>query len=224
MTFLLCLNVFVWLFILSLAGISVSRWKSQQTGFPAAGTASVLLLFSFFKLPWLNLQPLKLIGLDWLVDVAPILEPLLGRLGLRWAQRGVESFGLLEPFFEPRGWLTLLLVANKWLMPAVMFLGALSFSLTLFLLWKPASKMAGSILMASSAGNLLFLFYFLPDIDGLGERAFPSVFGLAQPLLGAHIEWVGPLAMIAALGLMFAAGAQAQLLSESSLADELDDE
>lgn len=217
MTLLLCFQILLWVGIVLLIVVPCNQWWQRQYAppYPFAGIAGALFLISFFKLPWLNLQPLKLIGLDWLVDLAPMLEPLLGKWGLKGAQRGVESFGLLEPFFEPRGWLTLLLVTNKWLMPTLLLLGTLSFIFILWLLFKPTNKAVGAALMVTSAANLLFLFYFLPDIDGMGERPFPNIMSLAQPLLGAHLEWIGPIVMIISLCLMLMAGAQACLVSET---------
>lgn len=91
---------------------------------------------------------------------------------------------------------------------------------TIILAWLVAFKqyapVAGKALAVSCFFNLLLLFYNLPNIDGLGERAFPSIFSLAVPLLGAQIEWWGPLTMILGLGLMFWSAAQAQIAPQSN--------
>lgn len=186
-------------------------WRAGQGLRPSlASWGAGLFLLSFYALPWLNLQPLKHIGLDWIVDVAPpLLESSLRQLGLESLGSVSERVSSIELFFSPPGWLTLIMVAPILVSLGVIATGSLSFILAQVVASQRNASVSAILLMLTSALHLLVLFYYLPDIDGLGERAFPSVFTLAVPALGAHLEWLGPLTMLVALCLMFFAGAKA---------------
>ena len=145
----------------------------------------------------------------WLIDVAPPLLAMGLKL-LRTERLGFlgKFFDVLGPIFGPPGWATLLLTA-RW--PMMLLMGpvvGVTVVLGYMVAVRPRWKGAGIPLLISSGLAFLILFYNLPTIDGLGERSFPSLFSLAVPLVGAQIEWGGPLIMFAGLCLLFFAGAR----------------
>ena len=207
-----CLNFFALLLIILPAFSSTLRWfqnGSKAERMPLGIWGNSLLLLSTFYIPWLNLNPLKYLGLDWLIDVAPPLLAMGLKL-LRTERLGFlgKFFDVLGPIFGPPGWATLLLTA-RW--PMMLLMGTVvgvTVVLGYMVAVLPRWKDAGIPLLISSGLAFLILFYNLPTIDGLGERSFPSLFSLAVPLVGAQIEWGGPLIMFAGLCLLFFAGAR----------------
>lgn len=205
--FLLC--TVAWLVLALIPLVAAARAGGiRRPGAPAIG--AVLMIISFFALPWLNLQPLKYVGLDWLFDIAPAAEWLAKLLGAGVMGGLFGGIDLIDPIFNPPGWATLALVAGPLTWLVVLSLGAGAYWLAVAVTWRKGSARLGQALSLVSGALLLFLFYRLPDIDGLGERAFPSLAALIAPLTGAELSWIGPIGMFISLGLLLVAGLRAQ--------------
>lgn len=190
------------------------RWwqGNEEKGiFPVGIWGISLVLLSTFYIPWLNLNPLQHLGLDWLPDVIPPGLEIVRKL-LHTDRFGslINLFGILEPIFGPPGWVTLLVAAQ---LPTAI-IGTITVAVGFVVVWHPNWKPAGIAVLFLSSLTFLILFCNLPTIDGLGERSFPSLTSLAIPLVGAHIEWGGPLVMMAGLCLLFFAGAQSYASAE----------
>lgn len=210
---LLCMTVWLVLSLIPLA-MAVRFSGARRPGVPAIG--ATLMILSFFVLPWLNLQPLKYVGLDWLFDIAPAAEWLARLLGAGVMGGLFGGIGFIDPIFNPPGWATLALVAGPLTWLAVLGLGASAYWLAVLVIWRNNSARLGQALSLVSVTLSLFLFYRLPDIDGLGERTFPSLTALIVPLTGAKLSWIGPLGMFVSLGLLIWAGLRMQFQGTGS--------
>lgn len=180
------------------------RRKGGQHAFTLLGASLVLLSMSI--VPWLNLQPLKHLGLAWFYEGLPAWEWLVHRLGIGWLGRALEKLSGLETLFEPPGWLALVLVGRLGVWLWVLFWGIAAVILSWSVGLGKGRPWVGYGLALSSSLLLLTVGYHLPTIDGLGERAFPHIASLAVPVLGAELEWAGPLVMMAGLLLMLYGG------------------
>ena len=99
---LLCVRLLVAVVLLAPAGVAISWSKSRSRPFPLATVGASLMLISFGVLPWLSLQPLDPIGLEWLGDALPMAGRLLALLGalagwwpVRWQWGVYVAFTLL---------------------------------------------------------------------------------------------------------------------------------
>lgn len=213
-----CLNLFVLFLVLAPTAERSFRWVQERGRAPVGIWGSSLFLISVFYVPWLNLNPLQHVGLDWLIDVAPPTLELVLKL-FRSERFGslLGFFGILEPLFGPPGWATLFVTARPIVSVLMLSIGTITAVLGMFVAYGLFGKAAGTGLIFFSSLNFLILFYSLPTIDGLGERAFPSLFSLVIPLVGAHIEWGGPLIMIVGLCLLFYAGVRSHAGIDSTI-------
>lgn len=115
---LLCLRIsIIAIVVIPPIAITMRRlYITKVSGFPVAVWGSALFLAGFLLLPWLNLQPLKYINLDWLFDFAPpLLEMVFKLIGLTQLSTLAGKVAGLDMLFHPRGWLTLLLVSPVWM-------------------------------------------------------------------------------------------------------------
>lgn len=158
---------------------------------------------SFFFLPWLDLQPLKHFGLEWLFDALPFAELFAKWIGKELVVNLIEKLSGLEILFQPPGWLTLLITAPIVLWPILLCLGGMIIFTGFLVAFQFRSPKIGKMLVVLAIGLLAIVYGSLPAIDGIGERAFPHPLTVVIPLLGAKINWLGPAVMI--LGLVFLA-------------------
>jgi hypothetical protein len=182
------------------------RWFKQNELLPAQLLASIGAVganISFFYLPWLDLSPLKASLFGEVLSIAPdAVGQMLAWRGMDSAAQKMESIAVFIGLFEPPGWLTLLLTSPHFLvLLLVLLLGVAAIVLAVLVAWPVRSSVFGCALAILSAVLLLTIIYFLPEIEGLGERAFPSPLPIALPLLQVEIIWFGPLVMM--LGLLF---------------------
>lgn len=204
---LIVISAFFWtLILLPSLFLTFFRWQEEKQHVTLLATwAASLFLFSFFFLPWLDLQPLKHFGVEWIYDAIPVLEIVAGWFGAEFVADAASHISGLDLLFSPPGWLTLLITARPLIWLIVTCLGTVSIVfawLTSAINWREA----GLVLSISSSLLLLFILCNLPNIDGLGERSFPSLLAIAVPLLGVQLIWVGPFVMIFSLILMIVAG------------------
>jgi hypothetical protein len=179
-----------------------ANWRNQVL----AAWGLSFFLASFFFLPWLDLQPLKHLGLAVLFDALPVLETFVRWFGQDFLLEVIEKVSSLELIFEPRGWFTLALVANIYTAIWLFLWGSSTFLLAWPVLLCFRWHKLGYFLSASSIVLLFTLFYSLPTIDGLGERHLPHPMALAVPVLGAELLWYGPVVMFIGLLLLALAG------------------
>ncbi len=205
------------------------RWLRQGHVLPAqflAGVGAAGVNISFFYLPWLDLSPIKGSLTGELLGIAPdAAGQLLAWRGMDAAAQKMEAVASFIGLFEPPGWLTLLITSPH--IPVfllALLVGMTAIALAALVVWPVRHPVFGYALAGCSAFLLLSIIYFLPDIEGLGERAFPNVLSLAVPLLQVEIIWFGPLVMMLGLLLMLVGGlAQAQQAAHNNL-DEMGDE
>ena len=214
------LTVLAWILVVIPPILFTIKWLAQRDeGFvPIAVWFASLMLVSFFILPWLDLQPLKHFNLAWVFGTVPWLE-LVGKwVGMDWLLTILEKLSGLEILFEPPGWLTLILAARPWLWLVTIPCGFVTVGASWLVSWPVQHKLPGYLLSVTSFILLVILFLGLPEIDGLGERAFPNMMALIVPILGAHIIVPGPLAMlIALLGLVLTGATHVEMFKNRSL-------
>ena len=199
------------------------RWFKQGRVLPAqflASAGAVGVNVSFFYLPWLDLSPIKGSIIGDLLGIAPdAAGQLLAWRGMDAAAQKMEAVASFIGLFEPPGWLTLLITSPH--IPVfllALLVGMAAIVLAVLVAWPVRPPAVGYALAGCSAFLLLSIIYFLPDIEGLGERAFPNVLSLAVPLLQVEIIWFGPLVMMLGLLLMLVGGlAQTQQAAQSNL-------
>lgn len=175
---------------------------------------------SFFYLPWLDLSPIK--GTLWrdLLDFAPdVVGQILSWRGLETAAHGMERVTQVVGLFELSGWEALFLTSpSVWVFVLVGLLGLVATILTVLLAWPVRHPVVGYSLALCSLFLLCLNISYLPEIEELGERAFPNPFAVAVPLLQVEINWLGPFVMLLGLLLMVVGGlAQTQ---QPDLTDE----
>lgn len=211
--------------------ILMIRRLSNSVGQPNFTAVLGLLTvnISFFYLPWLDLSPIK--GTVWrdLLDFMPdVVGQILAWRGVDVAAHGLETISQVVGLFELSGWETLLVtIPNAFLFFLVGLLAIAVYLLTLFLAWSVRKPAAGYALAVCSAVLLGMIIYFLPEIEELGERSFPSLLAIAVPLLRVEINWLGPLTMLAGLLLLIAGGLAHGQRSESddeAVTSDFDDE
>ena len=202
------LSAVAWAVIILPSGLLTLVWfrSPKQRPFPLASWGISLLLLSFCFVPWIDLQPLKHFGVEWLFDAVPILAFIFERLGKTLAVEVAEKVSSLEIIFEPPGWITLVMVGNWLIWLWLAFWGSLTFIFAIPVMLRFRWRPIGRFLSITSFVLLITLFYNLPNIDGLGERPLPSIFALAEPILGAQLLWQGPMIMMAGLGLLVFGG------------------
>ena len=202
----ICFSIWVLLPILVVA----IRWSANRRG--GTNVTAVLGLLtvniSFFYLPWLDLSPIK--GSLWrdLLDFAPdVVGQMLSWRSIDSAARGLETVSQVVGFFELSGWETLLVtVPHALLFFLIGLLGIAAYLLTILLAWPVRHPAIGYALALCAVTLFCITIYFLPEIEELGERSFPSLFAIAVPLLQVEINWLGPLMMLFGLLLMLVGG------------------
>jgi len=200
--------VFIWIFVpLLVLGI---RWlmgiKLQVASISVVGAVGVNI--SFFYLPWLDLSPIKGVLLKDLLDFVPdVVGQVLAWKGLDSAAQGMGRVASMVGLFELSGWETLLLTSPHPLVLVLLgIVGGIAIVLAILTAWPMRHVAVGYALAVCSAVLLLSIIYFLPEIEGLGEHAFPSLLAVAVPLLQVEIIWFGPLVMMSGLLLMLVGG------------------
>lgn len=206
-----CLTLALLFLVVAPPVAALADWarRSEPRPLPLAAVGAALMLFSFFALPWLSLQPLRYAELDWLYDLAPLAREILGWLGIDDLERLLpiwRAFGFLT---HPRGWLALILSRGPLVWLAVFFLGGVAFMAAQGITWRPGARWLGAVLLASATALLFILLFDLTLIDGLGEHSFPNWSAVIQPALSIHLHPVGPLITTIALLLQAVGGWQA---------------
>lgn len=199
---------FFWVFLPLL--VFGTRWfiDTKQKPKLVAVAGAVGVNVSFFYLPWLDLSPVKGSLLKDLLDFAPdVAGQVLEWRGLSSAAQGMERVASVVGLFELSGWETLLLTSPHPLVLVLLgLLGVVAIALAVWTAWPARHPAVGYSLAVCSAWLLLSIIYYLPEIEGLGERAFPSLLAVAVPLFQVEIIWLGPLVMMLGLLLMLAGG------------------
>jgi hypothetical protein len=209
--FLACLTLAVLALILAPPTFALWRWRRalEARPFPLAVIGASLILLSFLLLPWLSLEPLRVMGFDWLSRLIPVARPVI-----EWLEDGrLRPLGV---FLGPinfltrwRGWMALLFTGNLSIVVLIPFLATLAIVLGHWVTWLRPRKAPAAILIASAGLSLFLMLFNLPRLDGLGERGFPHLMTVMLPMLGAHIHPAGPVTMALGLALLAAGGVQA---------------
>lgn len=216
---LLCVRLLVAVVLLAPAGVAISWSKSRSRPFPLATVGASLMLISFGVLPWLSLQPLDPIGLEWLGDALPMAGRLLALLGAKSLSAVLGWMGVIGFLTNWYGWVALLLTAGPPVWVAATLLGVVALGAA-WAVGVGRQKPAAYVLLAAAAALVLLVAYSLPLIDGLGEHPFPHPLTVTLPFLGARLNWLGPGVMFVALGLLMGDALLTLRPSVVSLEDE----